>query len=315
MMMMMMIIIIIVFRYEFASPEVLAGTTETLRKETLCMFTPDEVAHIISARKIWFMVTMISLLEGASGGGKGSQAAPTGSSGGATSSFFPQSLFSLKISLQFLFQPGLYLLIQQLQCPPPPSLFSDIVFPICEEETYFVLFFQVVFANQQCLACGQKGDPRLMEDKVRKVFDLFFAQMHFIFIFFSFTLCLMGDKVRKDVLLPPISASTYFCFHLFLLSPIFAFTYFCFHLYFHLFLLPTNFVWMHLNFISAAAHWVLLRGGCLATLCPTLFECCCMFCKFLQNTLRNSSWELQRKIIESKAPSTVWFHPRIHLYY
>jgi len=30
-------------RYEFASPEVLAGTTETLRKETLCMFTPDEV--------------------------------------------------------------------------------------------------------------------------------------------------------------------------------------------------------------------------------------------------------------------------------
>ena len=34
---------IIIFRYEFASPEVLAGTTETLRKETLCMFTPDEV--------------------------------------------------------------------------------------------------------------------------------------------------------------------------------------------------------------------------------------------------------------------------------
>ena len=28
--------------------------------------------------------------------------------------------------------------------------------------------FQVVFANQQCLACGQKGDPRLMEDKVSK---------------------------------------------------------------------------------------------------------------------------------------------------
>ena len=51
-MMMMITIIIIVFRYEFASPEVLAGTTETLRKETLCMFTPDEVAHIISARKI-----------------------------------------------------------------------------------------------------------------------------------------------------------------------------------------------------------------------------------------------------------------------
>ena len=49
---MIIIIIIIVFRYEFASPEVLAGTTETLRKETLCMFTPDEVAHIISARKI-----------------------------------------------------------------------------------------------------------------------------------------------------------------------------------------------------------------------------------------------------------------------
>ena len=35
---------IIVYRYEFASPEVLAGTTETLRKETLCMFTPDEVS-------------------------------------------------------------------------------------------------------------------------------------------------------------------------------------------------------------------------------------------------------------------------------
>ena len=43
------LIIIIVFRYEFASPEVLAGTTETLRKDTLCMFTPDEVvAHITS---------------------------------------------------------------------------------------------------------------------------------------------------------------------------------------------------------------------------------------------------------------------------
>ena len=27
---------------------------------------------------------------------------------------------------------------------------------------------QVVFANQQCLACGQRGDPRLMEDKVSK---------------------------------------------------------------------------------------------------------------------------------------------------
>ena len=35
---------IVVFRYEFASPEVLAGTTETLRKETLCMFTPGEVS-------------------------------------------------------------------------------------------------------------------------------------------------------------------------------------------------------------------------------------------------------------------------------
>ena len=44
-MIMMMMINIIVFRYEFASPEVLAGTTETLRKETLCMFTPDEVAQ------------------------------------------------------------------------------------------------------------------------------------------------------------------------------------------------------------------------------------------------------------------------------
>ena len=31
------------FRYEFASPEVLAGTTEALRKETLCMFTNEEV--------------------------------------------------------------------------------------------------------------------------------------------------------------------------------------------------------------------------------------------------------------------------------
>ena len=30
----------------------------------------------------------------------------------------------------------------------------------------------MVFANQQCLACGQKGDPRLMEDKVRKEFLL-----------------------------------------------------------------------------------------------------------------------------------------------
>ena len=41
--MMTLITTIIIFRYEFASPEVLAGTTETLRKETLCMFTPDEV--------------------------------------------------------------------------------------------------------------------------------------------------------------------------------------------------------------------------------------------------------------------------------
>ena len=41
--MMTFITTIIIFRYEFASPEVLAGTTETLRKETLCMFTPDEV--------------------------------------------------------------------------------------------------------------------------------------------------------------------------------------------------------------------------------------------------------------------------------
>ena len=39
-----MIMMIIVYRYEFASPEVLAGTTENLRKETLCMFTPDEVS-------------------------------------------------------------------------------------------------------------------------------------------------------------------------------------------------------------------------------------------------------------------------------
>ena len=39
-----MMMMIIVYRYEFASPEVLAGTTETLRKETLCMFTPDEVS-------------------------------------------------------------------------------------------------------------------------------------------------------------------------------------------------------------------------------------------------------------------------------
>ena len=30
-------------RYEFASDEVLAGTTEALRKQTLCMFTNDEV--------------------------------------------------------------------------------------------------------------------------------------------------------------------------------------------------------------------------------------------------------------------------------
>ena len=40
----MMVMMIIFFRYEFASPEVLAGTTETLRKETLCMFNPDEVS-------------------------------------------------------------------------------------------------------------------------------------------------------------------------------------------------------------------------------------------------------------------------------
>ena len=38
-----MMTLITTIRYEFASPEVLAGTTETLRKETLCMFTPDEV--------------------------------------------------------------------------------------------------------------------------------------------------------------------------------------------------------------------------------------------------------------------------------
>ena len=43
--MMMMREMTIILRYEFASPEVLAGTTETLRKETLCMFTPDEVAQ------------------------------------------------------------------------------------------------------------------------------------------------------------------------------------------------------------------------------------------------------------------------------
>ena len=36
-------LIVLLFRYEFASPEVLAGTTEALRKETLCMFTNEEV--------------------------------------------------------------------------------------------------------------------------------------------------------------------------------------------------------------------------------------------------------------------------------
>ena len=36
-------LIVFLFRYEFASPEVLAGTTEALRKETLCMFTNEEV--------------------------------------------------------------------------------------------------------------------------------------------------------------------------------------------------------------------------------------------------------------------------------
>ena len=40
-----MLMMIMLCRYEFASPEVLAGTTETLRKETLCMFTPDEVSN------------------------------------------------------------------------------------------------------------------------------------------------------------------------------------------------------------------------------------------------------------------------------
>jgi len=72
-------------RYEFASPEVLAGTTETLRKETLCMFTPDEVRAEVER------------------------------------------------------------VLKQL----PQAV-------------------QVVFANQQCLACGQKGDPRLMEDKCHR---------------------------------------------------------------------------------------------------------------------------------------------------
>ena len=48
-------LIIMFFRYEFASPEVLAGTTEVLRKETLCMFTNEEVNkrsyHSIECRK------------------------------------------------------------------------------------------------------------------------------------------------------------------------------------------------------------------------------------------------------------------------
>ena len=64
-------LIVLLFRYEFASPEVLAGTTEALRKDTLCMFTNEEVnqrsCHSIECRKkfsILFKCTHTSLIKG-----------------------------------------------------------------------------------------------------------------------------------------------------------------------------------------------------------------------------------------------------------
>ena len=66
-------LIVSLFRYEFASPEVLAGTTEALRKETLCMFTNEEVnqrschSNSIECRKrftILFKCTHTSLIKG-----------------------------------------------------------------------------------------------------------------------------------------------------------------------------------------------------------------------------------------------------------
>ena len=64
-------LIVSLFRYEFASPEVLAGTTEALRKDTLCMFTNEEVnqrsCHSIECRKkftVLLKCTHTSLIKG-----------------------------------------------------------------------------------------------------------------------------------------------------------------------------------------------------------------------------------------------------------
>ena len=64
-------LIVLLFRYEFASPEVLAGTTEALRKDTLCMFTNEEVnqrsCRSIESRKTFTVVlkcTHTSLIKG-----------------------------------------------------------------------------------------------------------------------------------------------------------------------------------------------------------------------------------------------------------
>ena len=70
MMLMNMTMMIMVCRYEFASPEVLAGTTETLRKETLCMFTPDEVSneHISPQQRKEGIKPMLTIDNKAGGG-------------------------------------------------------------------------------------------------------------------------------------------------------------------------------------------------------------------------------------------------------
>ena len=81
-------LIVLLFRYEFASPEVLAGTTEALRKDTLCMYTNEEVnqrsCHNIECRKkfsILFKCTHTSLIKGQRRGGECSKEASPSSAG------------------------------------------------------------------------------------------------------------------------------------------------------------------------------------------------------------------------------------------
>ena len=81
-------LIVLLFRYEFASPEVLAGTTEALRKDTLCMFTNEEVNprsyHSIECRKnftILLKCIHTSLIKGQRRGGECSKEASPSSAG------------------------------------------------------------------------------------------------------------------------------------------------------------------------------------------------------------------------------------------